>query len=64
MFSFSFRPVVCYKYNKNFEKILTMQLKSRLKAFNVIWRSGPMQYIPEHDIKKKPTTHQTHTYKY
>ena len=41
----------------------TTQLKSRLKAYYVIWRSGPMQYISILDIKKKPTTHQTHTYK-
>ena len=51
-FPFSLRPRVCYKYNKNFEKILITQLKSRLKAFNVIWRSGPTQYISELDIKK------------
>ena len=44
-FPFSLGPRVCCKYNKNFEKILTTQLKSGLKAFNVIRRSGLMQYI-------------------
>ena len=47
---------------KKSEKTSATQLKSRLKAYSVIRKSGPMQYVPGHDVKKKPTTHQTHTY--
>ena len=43
---------VVRKYNENFEKILTTQLKSRLKAYNVIQRSRPMHIFHNIILKR------------
>ena len=54
LFSFNFSVYVYCKYSEHFEIILTTQLKSKLKAYNVIRRSSPMQIksYSRRDIKK------------